>query len=329
MALNKNVKVPMPETGIIIRKTGIHNTYVFKVLRTYRNEKGQPTNDRISIGKLDPETGLLIPNNNYYDYYGKKDEVIAEPVYRSIRSVGCSFVINEISKVIDLNTILEEVFGEIRARKLMTVCNYMISRGNVMEYISSFSEEYLFNEMPLTSQECSNLFASISYEERMEFFKKWIKRMSGLEYLAYDVTSISSYSKNIQETEWGYNRDKEELPQVNLACFLDHKSGYPIFYTTYNGSIVDKTHLKYMMAYNNELDIKNVSYIMDKGFCTVENVKYMLNSNISFVLSTDVKYIAIKKAIDKVRLSIREEQKRIVENIFTDQIILPEFNCTA
>ena len=33
----------------------------------------------------------------------------------------------------------------------------------------------------------------------------------------YDISSISSYSKKIEGVEWGYNRDKERLAQINIG----------------------------------------------------------------------------------------------------------------
>lgn len=70
MALNDNIKVKMPTKGIAFKKGNKKGTkYVYHTVRSYRNEKGKPTNDRVSIGKFDEETGLLIPNNNYYKYY--------------------------------------------------------------------------------------------------------------------------------------------------------------------------------------------------------------------------------------------------------------------
>jgi len=44
------------------------NCQIVKVLDTFRNEAGQPTNTRKSIGKLDPD-GKLIPNDAYWEFY--------------------------------------------------------------------------------------------------------------------------------------------------------------------------------------------------------------------------------------------------------------------
>ncbi|MBP1990588.1 hypothetical protein [Paenibacillus eucommiae] len=48
MALNSKIKVGIPQSGIILVKAGHTST------KTYRNSNGQPTSDRICIGKLDP-----------------------------------------------------------------------------------------------------------------------------------------------------------------------------------------------------------------------------------------------------------------------------------
>ena len=51
----------------------------------------------------------------------------------------------------------------------------------------------------------------------MLFFREWIKHRKNDEYIAYDVTSISTYSKNITET--GISRLKA-LHQSNDGFFI-------------------------------------------------------------------------------------------------------------
>ena len=69
MALNSRVKVPMPEKGVIVARRKGDAPRVYHVIRSYRNEKGQPTNERKLIGKLDEASGMLVPNDAYYEFY--------------------------------------------------------------------------------------------------------------------------------------------------------------------------------------------------------------------------------------------------------------------
>ena len=70
MALNKFLKVEMPKNKIFISSSNARGIpYVYHVFKSYRNSSGQPTCDRISIGRKDFETGMLIPNDNFFDIY--------------------------------------------------------------------------------------------------------------------------------------------------------------------------------------------------------------------------------------------------------------------
>ena len=316
MVLSSKIKVPLPDHGITIRRKGKYH-YVYKVLRAFRNEAGQPTNIRKSIGKVDPEGKMLIPNDAYWDFYGDtsiasdvvpSDTVPSDttpsdttPAIDSVRSVGATFFIEQLLESLGILDILQKVFGDTMASAIMTASEYMVCRGNVFEHVANWCEGYTFKRPFLTSQSASSLFSSISHEKRMAFFREWVKKQADNEYFAYDVTSFSSYAKGIAETEWGYNRDKEKLPQINFGCYLGQNSGLPVFYTTYPGSIVDKSHMKYMMAYNETLGIDNVCFIMDRGFCTTANVKDMHASHRPYIIGVPISHKTTRAAINEVR----------------------------
>ena len=114
------------------------------------------------------------------------------------------------------------------------------------------------------------------------------------------------YSCNQDDVEFGYNRDKEKLPQFNIGMYFGETSGLPIFYTKYPGSILDKSHLKYMMEYNKELGIKNVNFVMDKGFYTRNNIIYMKNNKLPFLICVSNKYLTSAKKIQNHLNSIEK-----------------------
>ena len=66
----KSIKIDMPKKSCVINnhnKKGI--PYVYYATEYYRNEAGKPRSTRILIGKKDKETGMLIPNDNYFDLF--------------------------------------------------------------------------------------------------------------------------------------------------------------------------------------------------------------------------------------------------------------------
>ena len=104
MALDRNVQVELPKHGIAYKKVS-GKRYVYYVTAAYRNEKGKPTCDRISIGRLDEETGKLIPNRNYYEVYLKKPM----PVNTGIQDCGVPDVAQKVPRTIQLSRFREAV----------------------------------------------------------------------------------------------------------------------------------------------------------------------------------------------------------------------------
>ncbi|MDR1608993.1 MAG: transposase [Deltaproteobacteria bacterium] len=309
MTLSKRVLVPLPEKGVTVRRSGRYNT-VFKVLRYFRDENGRPNNDRVVIGKLDHESGLLIPNDKYWDYYESKTINIS-PYYRSNRSIGASFLIGHILDSLGITKILNERLDEELVSQIRTVVLYMTTRGNILEGVMDFCEEFTLSEKPLDSRMASELFSSITYDDKMAFFRKWSAIHVPGSFLAYDVTSFSTYAKNIADSEFGYNRDGDKLPQINFGCYVSQSSGLPVFFVTYPGSIVDKSHLPYMMAYNKELGITDVGFVLDRVFCSTNNIKYMNKEHLNFILGIDLMCKSTKDAIDSIRSKIMTMRNRI------------------
>jgi len=293
MALPSAVKVPMPESGVYTRHTGRYH-YVYKVLATFRNAKGQPTNKARSIGRFDPESGMLIPNENYFEIYQQTPN---RPDFEvdSIVNFGDFYFMDHIAQEIGLARVLRNVFGEV-GDEVLVLAIYLSLTGQALYRCEAWCRETLTGrERTITSQRCSRILESLSEPRRMDFFRAWVHARQQHEYLAYDVTSISSYSRGNDLVEYGYNRDKEKLPQVNLGMYYGEESKLPIFYCTYKGSIIDKSHLRYIMQYNERLGIKDVCFVMDRGFFSEDNVKdlaykhrFIMGLSNSLVLSKEM-----------------------------------------
>ena len=105
MALDRNVQVELPKHGIAYKKVS-GKTYVYYVTAAYRNEKGKPTCDRTSIGRLDEETGKLIPNRNYYEIYLKKPM----PVNTGIQDCGVADVAQKVFRKLGVTKLIQKYF---------------------------------------------------------------------------------------------------------------------------------------------------------------------------------------------------------------------------
>ena len=147
---SKNI-VSLPDSGIIVRRSGKYH-YVYKVLETFRNEKGQPTNARRLIGRLDSEGKRLVPNDSYYELYNPDKATEYVPAFESVVSIGASFLVEHILTRLGVIQILEKTLGEQRARAVITAATYMTCEGNVFEHVSNWCERSILKGPSLSPQ---------------------------------------------------------------------------------------------------------------------------------------------------------------------------------
>ena len=256
-------------------------TYIYLTKKTYRNSEGGIRNDRICIGKM-TSAGKMTPNHNYYVEF---DKLKPQDLPDIIRNCGTYAVCKQISEKYGLENILKEVFPD-SYNEILTAAQYILVNGSVMYYIDDWLDGSIsFCADALDDVAVGRVFKSIGDKEQLDFFKKWLEKYSKKEFVAYDVTSISSYSEKLSDIEFGYNRDKEKLPQLNYGMYYAEESRLPLYYCTYPGSINDKTHCKYMIDGTKSLDCKNVYFVMDKGFYTKENLQFITESGNRFVIT--------------------------------------------
>jgi transposase len=117
-----------------------------------------------------------------------------------------------------------------------------------------------------------------------KFFVAWVKTAIGSGSVCYDVTSISSYAREMTSVERGYNRDGDKLSQYNLGMFCDEVGKMPIYYNRYNGSLTDKTNLSYVLANAGAVGIKRVKMVLDGGFWSEECFKNLRDNCEAFTV---------------------------------------------
>ena len=170
-------------------------------------------------------------------------------------------------------------------------------------------EQYLIDAKKLYSTAISNLCEDLgrSQLQRFDFICKWIEHLKPINGVYYDITSISSYSTNIDYIEWGYNRDKESLPQLNYGITFCQNNLLPIYYNIYPGSIVDVKTLKNCIEYLKTYKLTNILFILDRGFFSKENVLQMDNSDskIQFIQPLPFTLKKVKALLRKNKYNLR------------------------
>jgi len=263
-----------------------NQTYLYES-ESYRDDSGKVKNRRRIVGKVDPATGQHVFKPEYIEEKGlgalgesaqEARIYTANDVKQSVvKEYGAFHLLGGIVEQIGLSSVLSKAMPN-SWKSVLSLAFYMVASGEPALYCEDWlykTESY--EGVALSSQRISELLTGITADERMNFFEYWGKQRMESEYLALDITSISTYSELMNEAEWGYNRDKEKLPQVNVCLLVGEKSQLPIIQTVYSGSLKDVSTLKSTLQVADSLSFTNMALVMDKGFASTKNINAMLD----------------------------------------------------
>ena len=224
-------------SSIVKQKVG-DKTYLYESV-SYRNAQGKPRNKRKPIGKIDSVTGRAVYKPEYLDRMAASGHPIpitpevsftAEDIRHSyIRDYGAFYLLKKLAERAGLLDVLSKALPSCW-EEVFNLASYLVSTGDPFAYCEDWlASTEAFSVGPMTSQRISELLTGITAEERNNFYHLWCVLRSEMEYLALDITSTSSYSELVESVEWGYNRDKEPLPQINICLLMGYQSRYPIY----------------------------------------------------------------------------------------------------
>lgn len=185
---------------------------------------------------------------------------------------------------------------------MLSVVYYLVNRGTALYRFESWSIAHMhpFGQA-LSGQDISNLLLSQSEDARQSFLKDWCKSAVEKECLCYDLTSVSSYARHNEYVEYGYNRDKEDLPQINLAMLLGQESKLPIYYKRLSGSIADVSTLSGLLKTMRFLDYGRLHLVLDKGFYSEDNINDLFSGSHKFTIGVPTHLKWIQSIIDEHR----------------------------
>ncbi len=105
-----------------------------------------------------------------------------------------------------------------------------------------------------------DLFVRLDPQARSAFYKAWNRvQAPAARQIFYDVTSFSTYSGQIRKAPFGYNRDGEDLPQINEGLFCCRETGMPLFMCSYNGSLNDASNFSHALELARACKLKPAS----------------------------------------------------------------------
>ena len=200
------------------------------------------------------------------------------------KSYGALHLLSHISENIGLTATLRDIFGDLHKVILAKSQHLFLEQGPDMycEWWAS-QNDITFSPKLLSSQRISELYKIITDNDIDKFYEIWTNRIYEQEFLALDITSISTYSEQIEAAEYGYNRDDEKLKQLNVCLLFGEQSGLPAYSELYPGSITDVRTFITTVEQFTSLSSFQYKIVTDKGFYSAGNLDYLIKRKIDFL----------------------------------------------
>jgi len=246
------------------------NHYVYHSTSYWDKELKKPRKTSKYLGKLDPDKGLI------------KSGTIQSQNIRNITEYGNSMLLSEMMK--DLKPLLRKGFPDCW-REVSALAMVRVT-GNVPLKRVKDAWEKLYDaediKPHLNTKKLSKVLHNVGmnrsgqniiFNELMDLSKQ----------LVYDLSSVFSRSINISQAERGYNKDKIQVPQINLALLCSADSGLPTMIRSLPGSVKDIATLYHSIS---ELNLRGKILVLDRGFFSMDVVNFLSGKHISYVLPT-------------------------------------------
>ena len=291
------------------KRSGI--TYAYETEYYWDKEKKQSRAKRKCVGKVDPNTGEIVPTRGRSK---KKKEVVSKekksgPVADTQSKhlfYGATYLLESFADSLGLTADLRVCFPE-QYKQILSIAFYLILEDNNPLY--RFEKWHLTHKHPhgedILSPRSSELFSTLSDEQVQQFFRLQGRRRIDEEYWAYDSTSISSYSETLEQVQYGKNKEDDKLPQLNLLLVFGEKSGLPFYYRKLAGNIPDVKTVKHLLEDLDILGFGKTKFVMDRGFYSEDNVNALYKEHVKFLLGVKLSLRFIKDELSPVYDDIR------------------------
>lgn len=315
---------------IVRQRNGRGGTDVYYASSHRVDGKKFPVQARKYLGKLDGEGKGIIKNKKLSNLTGEELDVLGKagisfcgrecpPPGRKPRKnrkvplgimsqwrsleFGRVAVLRMLSERNGLSNALGKAFGTRRALQILAAGIFECAEASALYRCEDWIEETVLAEEGLSFSKSGidRLVEAIGADEsaRSLFFREWIKECGYPRALIHDTTSISSYAERISMIEYGYNRDRERLPQLNFALVYTAKDQLPLLYRAIPGSIPDVSTLTGTSGLLAEYGLERFSYALDRGFYSRANLLEMLEAKIQFTIGAPLFLSDMRRLLDR------------------------------
>ena len=196
-------------------------------------------------------------------------------------------------------------FSDGDAAKILSIVRYWIGTGgNTLPRLESWQ---VMHPLPyseaITEDVYGDLFKAIGRNEDgvQRYFSSRAKRLNKSPVLAFDSTTISTYSENQSDARQGFNKEGNGLNTIKLLTLYSVKDREPLAFAKQPGNVPDVISIENALAQLKCLSLGKPLIVTDNGYYSQKNMMETAWRNMKFLTLVDPDVTWIRKTVDDLR----------------------------
>ena len=234
---------------------------------------------------------------------GTKSEAKSGNLSASRVRVGMMDIVNHIGTVSGIDAAVYASTDLGTAQKIISIARYLFaSNGQTLPGIQTWQFTHPLPYASGISEDVyHDLFNRIGLDESLQqnFFRERCSLLEGNDAIAYDSTTVSTYSENQIDARFGFNKAHDGLKTIKLLTLYSINSRQPIAFTKQPGNLPDVTAIENALSQLSILGVTDAEIVTDNGYYSEPNLSEMLQKGFDFVTLAKTSLKWIRPEIDK------------------------------
>ena len=217
--------------------------------------------------------------------------------------VGMMDIIAHIGDVSGIDSAVYAAADLGTAQKIISLARYLLATGGqtlpgILTWQFSHPLPYVHG---LTEGIYHELFARVGRDEGLvqNFFASRVHGLSEKDAVAYDSTTISTWSEGQIEARHGFNKAGDGLRTIKFLSLYSIDTRQPIAYTKLPGNLPDVVTVKNAITQMNALGLKTTELVTDNGYHSQQNLSELLLAGFDFLTLVKTSLVWVREEIDR------------------------------
>ena len=234
---------------------------------------------------------------------GSKSEQKSKKLSALRQHVGMMDIIQHIGEESGIDDAVYASTDTGTAQKIISLARYLLAtNGQTLPGIQTWQFNHpLPYRFGISEDVYHDLFVDIGLDESLQqnFFRERCSLLDKHDAIAYDSTTVSTYSVYQPEARYGFNKAKDGLKTIKLLTLYSLDTRQPIAFTKQAGNLPDVTAIRNALNQLSVLGVKDAEIVTDNGYYSEANLSEMLQNGFDFLTLIKTNISWVKPEIDK------------------------------